>query len=321
MILPPPKKPDAPPFALEVVARLPLAEAFYCVWGYTASDAVLDWLFQTHRGRCYQGKLSFAELVWVLADALTRYKGEGRGAILDAIDTQQLSCQARAVYTKLGRLPLPLAEAFLSVLTARLRPLLPAGRNHTHLPASLAGLAVIVVDGKKIKKAAKRLLLTRGQPGKLFGGKILVAYTPAEGLAVAMAADPDGEANDAKLVPRLLPLAREAVAGPRLWVADRQFGDLKQPGRFLQEGDHILIRYSKITSFHPDPDRPARPALIRRGEVSARSGVGSAPPARARGGWKCDGSRCKGRVRRRWRSSPTCSTSRFIPPRICWRCT
>jgi len=258
MIMPPPKRPPAPPFALEVLRRLPLAEAFYSLWGYAASDAVLDLLFDRHRGPCYEDKLSFCELVAVLADAITRYKGKGRGAILDALENQRLPCQARAVYGKLSRLPLALSEAFLCALTARLRPLFPAGLLHVRLPACFDGLAVIVIDGKKIKKAAKRLLATRGQPGKLFGGKILAAYLPKEGLAVAMAADPDGEANDAKLVPRLLPLAREATAGrPRLWVADRQFADLTQPRRLLEEGDHVLIRYSKHTSFQADPSRPA----------------------------------------------------------------
>jgi hypothetical protein len=268
MILPPDKKPTPPPFALEVLRRLPLAEAFYSVFGYTASDAILDYLFESHRGRCYQDKLSFAELVGVIADALTRYKGRGRAAILDALQRQQLSCQVRAVYRKLGRLPLPLAEAFLSSLTARLRPLFPAGLYRTELPASLVGLAVVVLDGKKIKKVAKRLLAARGVAGKLFGGKILAAYLPAEGLAVALAADPDGEANDIRLMPRVMPLARQAVAGPRLWVADRQFADLEQPRRFTEEeGDHFLIRYSKNTSFHPDPERAASAGRDEQGRT------------------------------------------------------
>ena len=66
----------------------------------------------------------------------------------------------------------------------------------------------------------------RGQPGKLYGGKILAASLPLEGLVVALAADPDGEANDIRLVPCALPLVRAAVTGPRLWVADRQFCNL-----------------------------------------------------------------------------------------------
>jgi hypothetical protein len=258
MLLPTAKSGPKFAFAREVLQRLPLAESFYALWAYLAPDEVLAALFEQHRGRCYQDKLAFAELVEVLADALTRYHGSGRQAITHALHRQHLPTQARAVYGKLARLPLPLAEAFLAGLTARLRPLFPAGLYRSELPESLAGLAVVVLDGKKIKRAAKRLLAVRGRPGKVFGGKLLVAYLPADGLAVALAADPDGEANDIRLVPRALPLARQAVAGPRLWVADRQFCDLDQPGRFAADDDHFLIRFSHKTSFAADPQRPAR---------------------------------------------------------------
>jgi Transposase DDE domain len=257
MILPPPEAPRAA-FALEALGRLPLAEAFYLLWAHLAADAVLEELFTQHRGRCYKDQLRFADVVAVLADALTRYHGSGRRAITQALQRQQLPTQQRAVYGKLARLPLPLAEAFLSGLTARLRPLFPPGLHRTVLPACLAGLTVVVLDGKKIKQAAKRLLATRGQPGRLYGGKLLAAYLPAEGLVVALAADPDGEANDIRLVPRALTLTRAAVAGPRLWVADRQFCDLDQPERFSEAGDHFLLRFASKTSFHPDAQRPAQ---------------------------------------------------------------
>lgn len=250
-------EPAATAFAVEVLHRLPLAEAFYSVWGYLASDAVLADLFDRHRGRCYEDQLTFAELVRVLADALTRYHGRGRGAILDAVERNQISCQVRAVYPKLSRLPLPLAEALVTTLTQRLRPLLPDDARPAALPASLDGLSVVVVDGKKIKRVAKRRLPTRNQPGKLYGGKLLVAYLPAEGVAVGLAADVDGEANDIRSVPALLPAVREVVTGPRLWVADRQFCDLIQPRRFADGGDHFAVRYGHNTGFHPDGARAA----------------------------------------------------------------
>jgi hypothetical protein len=267
MVLPPPPPVPRQPFALEALARLPLTEAFYILWTYLATDETLDELFAQYRGRCYQDQLRFPELVAVLADALTRYHGRGRRAITEALQRQQLSTQARAVYGKLARLPLPLAEAFLTTLTARLRPLFPTGRYRTALPKRLVGLTVVVLDGKKIKKAAKRLLATRGRPGKLYGGKVLAAYLPAEGLGVALAADPDGEANDLRLVPRALPLTRAAVAGPRLGVADRQFCNLDQPDRFTEGGDHYLIRHSKGTNFHSDPTRPSRAGADAHGRT------------------------------------------------------
>src|SRR3954453_11842033 len=226
MIMPPARDATSDPFALEVLTRLPLAESFYALWAYVATDQVLGDLFEEHRGRCYEDQLTNALLVGVLADAVTRYHGSGRRAITNALQRQALSCRDRAVYGKLARLPLPLAEAFLSGLTARLRPLFPPGLYRTELPRCLDRLTVVVLDGKKIKNAAKRLLPTRGRPGKLFGGKVLAAYLPKDGMVVAMASDPDGEANDIRLMPQIMPMTREVVSGPRRWVADAQFCDL-----------------------------------------------------------------------------------------------
>jgi Transposase DDE domain len=271
MIMRPAPKATPDPFAVEVLAQLPLADAFYTLWGYLATDKALAELFDRHRGRCYQDQLTFPELVAVLTDAITRYQGSGRRSINKALDRNQLSVKERAVYGKLARLPLPLAEAFLSGLTARLQPLFPTGLFRSQLPACVARLAVIVLDGKKIKNAAKRLLPTRGRPGKLFGGKILAAYLPVDGLVVAMATDPDGEANDIRLLPQVMPQARAAVRGPRLWVADAQFCDLDQPTLFTQEeGDHFLLRYSARNSFTKDPDRPARSGVNRQGQSYTR---------------------------------------------------
>ena len=52
MILPPPKKGPHDPFDLRVLAELPLAEAFYTLWAFLATDEVLRDLFETHRGHC-----------------------------------------------------------------------------------------------------------------------------------------------------------------------------------------------------------------------------------------------------------------------------
>lgn len=254
-------------YAVETLMRLPLAEAFYDLWAFIANDALLQSLFEQHRGRSYEDKLAFADLVAILAQALTRHHGSGRPAIVKAVESREVPCQVRTVYGKLARLPLPLAEAFLSSLTAGLRPLFPAGMYRSTLPPCLAKLSVVVLDGKKIKKVAKRLLDTRGLPGKLFGGKLLAGYVPAEGLVVALAAEADGEANDIPQVPRLLPMARAAVAGPRLWVADAQFCDLDQPALFTQEGDHFLLRFTLRNSFHADATKPVLTGTNRQGQT------------------------------------------------------
>ena len=259
----------ASPFAAEVLRRLPLAEAFHTAWGYIAADPVLDDLFGRHRGRCDQDHLTFAE--WVRVLALTR----GRGAIPDAAARNRISCRVRAVSGKSARLPLPLAGAFLTALTRRPRPLFPATARPPALPARLDGLSVVAVDGTKVERVAERPLPTRNQPGTLYGGKRPVAHSPAEGVAVGLAADVDGEASDIRSVPHLLPTVREVVTGPRPWGADRQFCDLIPPRRFAAGDDHFAVRYGRNTSSHPDPTRAVR-RWHRRGRSGGPPGVGVA---------------------------------------------
>jgi hypothetical protein len=95
----------------------------------------------------------------------------------------------------------------------------------------------------------------------------LVALELRSGLVVAMATHADGETNEAKLGPALLPQVREHVSGQRLWVADRQFCDLTQPAAFVQEDDHCLVRYHPKTPFLADAAHPAQRGRDTQGRV------------------------------------------------------
>ena len=168
-----------------------------------------------------------------------------------------MAASVQAVYQKLGRVPLGLSEAWLAESMDRVRPVYPLAAT-VPVPPAVQEFAVVVLDGKAIKRVAKRLKPLRGRKGGVLGGKALVAVELANGLAVAMATDPDGETNEAKLVPALVPQVRLRLAGPRLWVADSQFCDLTQTAAFAAEGDHFLVRYHPKTHFCPDPTRPAQ---------------------------------------------------------------
>src|SRR5436305_679973 len=135
MILRIPPHAPQPPFAADVLARLPLAEAVLSLWAYLAQDDFLQQIYQDHRGRSFEDVLTFPTLVQVMADALTRYHGSGRKSFRQAQAEGRLPTGIRAVYAKLGRLPLPLSLGFLHDFTARLRPLLPPGISVTPLPA------------------------------------------------------------------------------------------------------------------------------------------------------------------------------------------
>jgi hypothetical protein len=261
--------PEVPPEVLAgiVLPRVPLANAVLTAWASLLQPAVLDALFEKYRGRCYEDTLPFSTFVALIRDALILYNGSGRQSFQRADQEGTLPTCQEAVYGKLRRIPLRLSMAFMEELTELIRGLRPKDAPAETLPDSLAGMTVTILDGKQIKDVAKRLKPVRGKPGKVVGGKILVADLPAEGVAVAMAADPDGEANDIRLMPAAIPRARARIAGVRLWVADRQFCDLNQPALLTEQGDHFLIRRSMKTGFHADPDRPARQTVDARGRT------------------------------------------------------
>ena len=250
--------------ARDVIAQLPLAEAVLLVWSHLADETFLRDLFEDHRGRCYQKVLTFPVLVSLIADALLEHGGSGRQSFERAAEDGQLLASIQAAYGKLGRIPIPLSEALLTHGTERLRALFPEGTT-SPVPPSLRGFSAVILDGKAIKQVARRLKPLRGVTGGVLGGKALVALALDSGLAVAMSAHPDGEANEIRLVPEVLPQVRRVVPGARLWVADSQFCDLEQTSRFTAEGDHFLVRYHPKVHFHADPDRPARGGRDRRG--------------------------------------------------------
>ena len=253
-------------FAREILARLPLAEAVLTLWRWVVDPLFLLSLFARQRGAAYEKVLSFATLVQLMADALLEHRGSGRKSFTRAQEKGQVEVSVQAVYQKLGRVPLGLSEAWLAESTERVRPVYPAAAR-VPVPASLQEFAVMVVDGKAIKGVAKRLKPLQGRKGGVLGGKALVALELASGLAVAMATHADGETNEAKLVPALLPQVRARVAGPRRWVADRQFCDLTQTAAFATETDHFVVRYHPKTHFCPDPTYPAQQGADPQGRV------------------------------------------------------
>lgn len=231
--------------------RVPLAEAVLTLFRFAVAKEELENMFQRLRGRCYTKILDFHLLVQLMHDALLVYRGSGRQSFEHAKEDGRLPVSIQAAFGKLRRMPVALSEGFLAECTDRLRQAFPK-TVLKDVPESLRAFRVNVLDGKAIKHVAKRLKPLRGQSGGVLGGRVLVAMDFQSGLAVVMRADRDGDANDVKFVPDVLPEVRRRFAGPRLWMADRQFADLVQTAYFTQEDDHFLVRYNKKLRFHED---------------------------------------------------------------------
>jgi hypothetical protein len=178
--------------------HLPLAEASWLLWQDILPDQTLQTLFDTYRGASYQRCFSFSHLVLLVNDALTRHHGHVHQTLVQHAASPYCPASEPAFYGKLRRLPIALSEGLLADGTLRLRARLP-NQPHRSLPSSLQALRVLIFDGKTFKHAAKRLKPLQQRPGRALGGKALVAFEPATGLIVGMAACADAHTNEAKL--------------------------------------------------------------------------------------------------------------------------
>jgi Transposase DDE domain len=249
-----------------VLDKLPLAECTWLLWDKILPDPVLNQFYDTHRGRSYERAFSFADLVYLVNDTLCRHQGRARRTLDQNRSTDHCPATEQAFYGKLRRVPVGLSEAFLADASDRLRTWLP-GRPYIETPDSLEEFRILLMDGKTFKHAAKRLKAARTKAGRGLGGKALVAFEPATGLIVGMAADPHAHTNEAKLVPDLLPGIRQRLSGPILWVADQGFGDLAQVRRCTAAGDHCVLRLHPKSQFVPDPKKPTRHGTDASGRV------------------------------------------------------
>jgi hypothetical protein len=248
-------------------ARMPLAEATLSIWRFVFDEQRLKRVWELNSGRCYEKVISFATMTHLIADALLQYGGSGRRSFEKNIESGQLTSSVAAAFGKLGRLPLEVSQALLLEGTAALRELFPRDRLR-QLPVSLSAFEVVVIDGKAIKRVAKRLKPLRGVGGGLLGGKAVVALEWSSGLAVAMQTHPDGDASEKRLVKALVLQTDTLTSKPRLFVADRGFCDLVQAAHFTaRPGDHFVVRHHSGTTFTPDPSCPEQTGTDSQGRT------------------------------------------------------
>jgi hypothetical protein len=242
-------------FAAQLIERVPLARATLELFDFAFDDELLRRVYDEHRGRCYTDELTFPRLLALVRDCLLQHKGSGHRMFVELERDGAEPVDESNFYRKLARTPVAVSRALLRQCTARLTELMPPVPA-VLLPGCFEDLEVVVIDGKKVKRAAARLKPTRGYGGKLLGAKALVAPDVRRGLAVAMSDSLDGESNDVPLVGELLPQVRQVIARPILCLADRQFCDPGTLAKLAERpGDHFVVRVREGLSFQAESRR------------------------------------------------------------------
>lgn len=272
-----------------VLARVVVLRLFLMLLRSACDDEALTRVFDQHRGRGYEQKIRFCDLVRLLLDALIPF-GTSTSQILRSREQQgELDATRVAYYRNLGHLSPDIGQALVFEAAARLQTLCPKGKKHP-VPSSLKEFNLLRGDGKTIKYVAKRMQPARPfRSGSLLGGKCLLGLECQSGLITLMQASLDGESSDLPLVPGWWEQA-EGIPGPRLVIVDSQYCDTKQPEIFARrEGDHWLTRYHPKVTFrltsstpaHTTQDSAGRTVVSEWGELQAR-GKPSIPVRRIR---------------------------------------
>ena len=231
-------------FNQELMRRSPLAAAVLETCDFLFDDAWPAEVYETHRGRCYEDKLSFERFLKLTRDALLRHKGSVHQLFVELEADKSHPIDESNFYRKLSRTPPALSRALLRDTAARLSSLMPM--MQTAFPRCFDGFELVAGDGKTIKQVAARLKPTRPYTASLLGGKALVALNLRSGLAIAMSDTLDGMANDVPLVPALLEQVRALIASPVLSLWDRQFDDFTTFTHLQgRDGDSFLTRVRK----------------------------------------------------------------------------
>jgi len=211
---------------LAVLARLTLESLF--------DSARLNALFEEHAKDQYHRELFFAHVADLLLAVVLGTKRSVHAAFRER--SGELNVSAQAVYDKLRRLDLPVAEAVVRDSACHLGAAMAC--LGSGLPEPLPGYRARIVDGNLLSKTQRRVGPLRGQWSRGLPGRVLAVYEPARDLVTHAFLEPDGHASERSRIEDVLALAE---AGD-VWVADSGFCNHEVLARFDAARSCFVVR-------------------------------------------------------------------------------
>jgi hypothetical protein len=209
-----------------VLARLSLESLF--------DPDRLNALFEQNAQDQYHRELLFSHVFELMLAVVLRTKRSLYAAFRDR--SGELRVSAQAVYDKLRRLDLPIAEAVVADSACQLGPAL--AELGAGLPEPLPGYRARIVDGNLLGKTERRVGPLRGSWARGLPGRVLAVYEPARDLVTHAFLEPDGHAGERSRMDDVLAL----VAPGDVWIADRHFCTHEVLARLDGAGAGFVVR-------------------------------------------------------------------------------
>ena len=179
------------------------------------SPAAIDAVFAKSAVRQVEGELLFSSVVELLALVVWRQRDSINQAYQQAKENFEVS--VRSVYNKLKGTETQVCRALVRDTAAPLEEIVAAlGTGRQPL---LPGYRTRIIDGNHLTSTEHRLKPLRGTKSGPLPGQALAVLDPDRMLIVDLFPCEDGEAQERRIFPEVIPSAREGD----LWIADRNF--------------------------------------------------------------------------------------------------
>lgn len=179
------------------------------------SPAALDAIFAKAAVRQVESELLFSSVVELLALVVWRQRDSINQAYKHAQEDFEVS--VKSVYNKLNGTETQVCRALVRDTAAPLEQIV-AGLGPTR-QAQLSGYRTRIIDGNHLTSTDHRLKPLRTTRSGPLPGQTLAVLDPDRMLIVDLFACEDGEAQERRILPEVIPSACERD----LWIADRNF--------------------------------------------------------------------------------------------------
>lgn len=216
-----------------LVKRAPVGVMARAAMEFGLDPSAMNNLFAEHAEHQYERKLLFSTMV-DLAALVVCGTHPSVHAAYKAV-REQVPVSLTALYDKLGRVEVPITEALVAYMAAKLRPVI------AELGVAdrwLEGYRIRVVDGNHLAATDRRLAVLRGSAAGPLPGQALIVLEPEIGLAVQMVGCEDGHEQERSL---LGPIIAAAEAND-VYIADRNFCTLGFLFGLANRDAHFVIR-------------------------------------------------------------------------------
>jgi len=223
------------------------------------SPAALDAIFAKAAVRQVEGELLFSSVVELLALVVWRQRDSINQAYKHAQENFEVS--VRSVYNKLNGTETQVCRALVRQTAQPLSEIVKALKPRRQ--PQLAGYCTRIIDGNHLTSTDHRLEVLRHTGSGPLPGQALAILDPDQMLIVDLFPCEDGEAQERRILPEVIPSAREGD----LWIGDRNFCTTGFLFGLARQGACFVIRQHASTLTWEEETKPKKIGRCETGVI------------------------------------------------------